>query len=110
MNQCAKYLKHKKRRCQNKTKTKYCHLHVGRHAVQSGGNAEDLQEKTNEFLSKYEIESLYSPPDPPQNSWYHYHAPITQRFGDYLCVKRSFLRDIGEVIDDLSGDNSPKAN
>lgn len=41
------------------------------------------------------------PPAPEQaHSFYHHHAPFSQSFGDYVCVKKATLRDLGMFIRD----------
>jgi len=41
------------------------------------------------------------PPAPSQaHSYYHHHAPFSQSFGDYVCVKKETLRDLGMFIRD----------
>ena len=41
------------------------------------------------------------PPAPAQaHSYYHHHAPFSQDFGDYVCVKKDTLRDFGMFIRD----------
>jgi hypothetical protein len=50
--------------------------------------------------SKYHLLNSNRPPNPTEHSWYHYHAPFSQNFGDYVCVKRSTLRDFGTFIKD----------
>ena len=39
-----------------------------------------------------------NPVAPAQHSWWHHHAPMYQKFGDYLCVKRSTLREMGGLL------------
>lgn len=50
--------------------------------------------------SKYHLLNSNRPPNPTEHSWYHYHAPFSQNFGDYVCVKRSTLRDVGTFLRD----------
>ena len=50
--------------------------------------------------SKYHLLNSNRPPNPTEHSWYHYHAPFSQNFGDYVCVKRSTLRDVGTFLKD----------
>jgi hypothetical protein len=41
------------------------------------------------------------PPAPAQaHSYYHHHAPFSQSFGDYVCVKKETLRDLGVFLRD----------
>lgn len=50
--------------------------------------------------SKYHLISSAMPPNPEQHSWYHHHAPFSQNFGDYVCLKRSTLQDLGTFLRD----------
>ena len=50
--------------------------------------------------SKYHMISSTLPPNPEQHSWYHHHAPFSQNFGDYVCIKRSTLQDMGTFLRD----------
>lgn len=51
--------------------------------------------------SKYHLINSENPPAPEQSeSWYHHHAPFSQNFGDYVCLKRSSLKDLGVFLKD----------
>jgi hypothetical protein len=50
--------------------------------------------------SKYHLASSRLPPAPEQHSWYHHHAPFSQNFGDYVCLKRSNLQQLGTFLRD----------
>lgn len=50
--------------------------------------------------SKYHLLNSANPPNPTQHSWYHHHAPFSQNFGDYVCLKRSTLKDLGGFMRD----------
>lgn len=50
--------------------------------------------------SKYHLLNSKLPPNPPEQSWYHYHAPLSQNFGDYVCLKRSTLKELGTFLKD----------
>ncbi len=50
--------------------------------------------------SKYHLISSAMPPNPEQHSWYHHHAPFSQNFGDYVCLKKSTLQDLGVFLRD----------
>ncbi len=50
--------------------------------------------------SKYALISSVMPPAPEEHSWYHHHAPFAQNFGDYVCLKRSTLQDLGTFLHD----------
>lgn len=53
--------------------------------------------------SKYNLISSVMPPNPEQHSWYHHHAPFSQTFGDYICLKKSTLHEIGVFLKDGLG-------
>jgi hypothetical protein len=62
---------------------------------------------TSEFESpvvpknKHVLMGSKLPPAPAQaHSYYHHHAPFSQDFGDYVCVKKETLRDFGMFIRD----------
>jgi hypothetical protein len=41
------------------------------------------------------------PPAPSgSHSYYHHHAPFSQDFGDYVCIKKETLRDLGMFLRD----------
>jgi hypothetical protein len=50
--------------------------------------------------SKYNRIASAMPPNPEQHSWYHHHAPFSQNFGDYVCLKRSTLKQMGMFLKD----------
>lgn len=50
--------------------------------------------------SKYSLISASLPPAPEAHSWYHHHAPFAQNFGDYVCLKRSTLQELGTFMHD----------
>jgi len=50
--------------------------------------------------SKYHLISSAMPPDPQQHSWYHHHAPFSQNFGAYVCLKRDTLQELGTFMRD----------
>jgi len=50
--------------------------------------------------SKYHLISSELPPNPDQHSWYHHHAPFSQNFGDYVCLKKSTLKELGTFLKD----------
>ncbi len=37
-------------------------------------------------------------PDSTDHSWYHHHAPFAQTFGDYVCLKKSTLKELGSFL------------
>lgn len=56
--------------------------------------------------SKYHRTSSNLPVNSPnQHSWYHHHAPFSQNFGDYVCIKRSALKDVGTFLSDTLSAN-----
>ena len=50
--------------------------------------------------SKYHLISSALPPNPNQHSWYHHHAPFSQNFGAYVCLKRETLEELGTFLRD----------
>lgn len=50
--------------------------------------------------SKYMLISSALPPAPEEHSWNHHHAPFAQTFGDYVCLKRDTLRELGGFLRD----------
>jgi hypothetical protein len=51
--------------------------------------------------NKYHLINSSTAPAPPSaQSWQHYHAPFSQNFGYYVCLKRSTLRDLGGFLRD----------
>ena len=50
--------------------------------------------------SKYHLISSSLPPNPEHHSWYHHHAPFSQNFGDYVCLKKSTLKQLGLFLRD----------
>ena len=50
--------------------------------------------------SKYDVISSALPPNPVQHSWYHHHTPFSQNFGDYVCLKKSTLQELGLFLKD----------
>ena len=93
---CHYFLKKKGRYCLNKpTKNNlYCHSHKNMLIKQSGGTLIENNRIDDRYISPYALISSELPPDPRQNSWYHYQAPVYQSFGDYVCIKKSFINSI----------------
>jgi hypothetical protein len=50
--------------------------------------------------SKYQLITSALPPNQEEHSWYHHHSPFAQSFGDYVCLKRSTLQDMGTFLRD----------
>jgi hypothetical protein len=50
--------------------------------------------------SKYQLIASSLPPNPEEHSWYHHHSPFAQSFGDYVCLKRSTLQEMGTFLHD----------
>lgn len=50
--------------------------------------------------SKYQLITSSLPPNQEEHSWYHHHSPFAQSFGDYVCLKRSTLQDMGTFLRD----------
>lgn len=60
--------------------------------------------------SKYHLISSNLPPAPEEHSWQHHHAPFSQNFGDYVCLKKSVLSELGMFLRDaLTADIHEKA-
>ncbi len=95
---CQYFLEKKNRYCCKKSLNdgKYCSIHQKLSKIQNGGNINN-----NEFISPYALVSSQLAPDPAQQSWYHYQAPIYQSFGDYLCIKKSFINNARDLINDV---------
>lgn len=52
-------------------------------------------------INKYNLIPSNLPPAPPgSHSYYHHHAPFSQDFGDYVCLKKDTLKDISMFIRD----------
>jgi len=69
-------------------------------APSASGSRKDNGEAVNIPKSKYHLISSAMPPNPEQHSWYHHHAPFSQNFGDYVCLKKSTLRELGMFLKD----------
>jgi hypothetical protein len=51
--------------------------------------------------SKFNLISSNLPPAPSgSHSFYHHHAPFSQDFGEYVCLKKDTLRDVGMFLRD----------
>ena len=51
--------------------------------------------------NKFSLIPSNLPPAPPgSHSYYHHHAPFSQDFGDYVCLKKDTLRDISMFLRD----------
>jgi hypothetical protein len=51
--------------------------------------------------SKHLLMPSNLPPAPLQgHSYYHHHAPFAQDFGDYICLKKDTLREVGGFLRD----------
>jgi hypothetical protein len=64
------------------------------------GRASKEDGEINIPKSKYHLISSALPPNPEQHSWYHHHAPFSQNFGDYVCLKKSTLQELGLFLRD----------
>lgn len=62
--------------------------------------AVDTAAPANIPSSKYNLISSNLPPNPEGHSWYHHHAPFSQSFGDYVCLKKSVLHELGVFLKD----------
>ena len=108
VNHCQYYINNKKRYCLKKSiKGKsYCTIHDQLKKKSESAKIEQLggtKQLPDEFKSPYMLMSSKLPPNPPQQSWYHYQAPVYQTFGDYVCIKKSFLNTTKEILHDILG-------
>lgn len=99
-NKCQHIIKKKNRQCLNYSlpHSIYCHIHQngGQLDDQNGGQLEDKP-----YISPYVLTSSQLPPNPNQQSWYHYQAPVYQSFGDYICIKKDFLINAKNLVTDV---------
>jgi len=50
-------------------------------------------------LKPFDLTSSKHSPDPKKGeTWYHHHAPLSQTFGDYICVKKSTMKELGQLF------------
>ena len=91
---CQYFIQNKNRSCLNNSEKnkQYCKLHktiiqkqISK--IQTGGQNKATD---NQYISPYALISSQLPPNPSQQSWYHYQAPVYQSFGDYICIKKVF--------------------
>jgi hypothetical protein len=54
----------------------------------------------NPDADKFQMIPSKLEPDPQStdHSWYHHHAPFAQTFGDYVCLKKSTLKELGSFL------------
>ncbi len=74
---------------------------------QSGGGVfEELVDKAKNMnvRNKFELipSKLTPAPKSTEHSWYHHHSPFAQTFGDYVCLKKSSLKDLGNFISGMN--------
>ena len=72
-----------------------------------GGVFDDLLDKAKSMRDPntkfHQIPSKLPPaPDATDHSWYHHHAPFAQTFGDYVCLKKSTLRELGSFMKNVT--------
>ena len=106
--QCQYYINEKQRLCKVKTNPgeNLCHIHKKKvNKMQQDGGASGSSYNDgrvdSEFISPYAMVSSQLPPNPTQQSWYHYQAPNYQTFGDYVCIKKSFLREAKNLMNEV---------
>jgi len=96
----------KARKCRMRTGgQQYCHLHRNRHSLaieQEGGNDGKI------YSSPYMLTPSNNAPNPEQQSWYHYNAPIYQTFGDYVCIKKSYIDNMRGLVHELFSGQTEK--
>lgn len=108
---CKYYINSKNRRCLNPPMRgkSYCHSHklkIKRDKEKSkkeqiaGGNVMGSS-LDDPYISPYALVSSQLAPNPPQQSWYHYQAPVYQTFGDYVCIKKSFLNNARALMKEV---------
>lgn len=102
---CQYFIRNKNRYCLNKSEKnkQYCKLHntiIQKQSskIQIGGHNKVNE---NQYVSPYVLISSQQAPNPPQQSWYHYQAPVYQSFGDYICIKKSFLNEARNIVHDI---------
>jgi hypothetical protein len=99
--QCNYFIVKKNRQCKNTAikHLKKCQLHSKKKTMtkkQLGGSIiGDVPQ------SPFVITPSQLPPNPQQRSWYHHQAPIYQSFGDYVCIKREFLDNAKNLVNDI---------
>jgi len=100
---CQYFIQKKNRYCLNKAMKNhsYCYSHAKLSKKQSGGAAQQPSRINDQYISPYALISSELPPDPQQQSWYHYQAPVYQSFGDYVCIKKSFLNNAKDLLNEV---------
>ncbi len=128
MTNCQYYLTDKNRYCRNSviSKQKLCHCHSKNNVKsqiksqiksqkQVGGQSQNQtkskkqiggqsQDKNNDYVSPYSIISSQLPANSTNElgaSWYHHQAPTYQNIGDYVCIRKSFLNETRNLINDV---------
>ena len=72
-----------------------------------GGMFNNLLDKAKD-MNKSQVEApmptskLPPAPDATDHSWYHHHAPFAQTFGDYVCLKKSTLKELGSFFKNIT--------
>jgi hypothetical protein len=85
-----------------KRKDKYETLvNESRDALKFQANQPKVKTETEANAVKQQMDYASNlPPAPDQHSWYHHHAPFSQTFGDYVCLKKSTLKELGSFLQD----------
>ena len=98
---CQYFIKNKNRKCRNKQVkgTHYCSIKTHKLPQQHGGETSEPVDK--QYISPYAMIASELPPNPRQNSWYHYQAPVYQTFGDYVCIKKSFIMNAKNLLNEV---------
>ena len=106
---CQFFINSKNRNCLKKhiKNEIYCKIH--KKLVDEIKNNEDNQtgggngQAIDEFRSPYSLVSSKLAPNSRHQSWYHYQAPAYQNFGDYVCIKKSYLNTTRNLLHDILG-------
>ena len=110
-NNCKYYISNKKRFCLKKSNmSSYCKIHekIINKTETSNQLGAGSQLDVPQLVSPYMLTSSKLPVNPQQQSWYHYQAPVYQNFGDYVCIKKSYLNTTRDLLHDLLGSTKIK--
>jgi hypothetical protein len=76
-----------------------------------GGDGSGPNSKPDaQYISPYAMIASKLPPNPQQQSWYHYQAPVYQSFGDYVCIKKSFIMNAKNLVNEIFTEQLPAKN
>lgn len=60
--------------------------------------SEDIQPKLTKTEINRQMDRTGLAPAPEFHSYYHHHAPFSQVFGDYVCLKKDNLNDLATFL------------